>query len=215
MPDFCAAYGCSNERSTQTRARGITFHRFPKDSSLKRQWQRAVRRKGFVATERSLLCSEHFVPEDFDRTGQIVRLRQGVKPSVFNFPGHVRKKVSSRTTQASRKAEESLPVEPPQRVAEAKPHSNDDHSYALPASPTVLKARLRAALARVESLVREKRNSMVRERRAQKNVHALQEDLREKNLMNEELKDRLECYSDQALVRCVPGQPGDRRRTLA
>ena len=36
---------------------------------------------------------------------------------------------------------------------------------------------------------------MLRERRAQKNVHALLENLREKNLINEKLKDRLECYS--------------------
>ncbi|KAK1902453.1 THAP domain containing protein 7 [Dissostichus eleginoides] len=26
MPDFCAAYGCSNHRSLETRTRGITFH---------------------------------------------------------------------------------------------------------------------------------------------------------------------------------------------
>ena len=57
------------------------------------------------------------------------------------------------------------------------------------------KARLSEALARVESLEREKRSSMLRERMAKKNVHALLEDLREKNLMNEEVKDRLECYS--------------------
>ena len=70
-----------------------------------------------------------------------------------------------------------------------------NHNYALLASPTVLKARLSEALARVESLECEKRNSMLRERRAKKHVHALLENLREKNLMNEELKDRLECYS--------------------
>ena len=46
----------------------------------------------------------------------------------------------------------------------------------MPASPTVLKARLSETLARVESL-------------------ELLEDLREKNLINEELKDQLECYS--------------------
>ena len=64
----------------------------------------------------------------------------------------------------------------------------------MPASPTVLKARLSEALARVESLEREKRNSMLWEQRAKKNVHEdLLEDLREKNLINEELKDRLEC----------------------
>lgn len=74
---------------------------------------------------------------------------------------------------------------------------HQDHSYALPASPARLKARLGEALARVESLEREKRNSMLRERRAKKNVLALLEDLREKNLMNEELSDRLECYSGE------------------
>lgn len=47
----------------------------------------------------------------------------------------------------------------------------------------------------MESLERKKRNSMLQERRAKKNVHVLLEDLREKNLTNEELKDRLECYS--------------------
>ena len=26
MPDFCAAYGCSNRRCLDTRTRGITFH---------------------------------------------------------------------------------------------------------------------------------------------------------------------------------------------
>ncbi|XP_051263351.1 THAP domain-containing protein 6 isoform X3 [Dicentrarchus labrax] len=155
---------------------------FPKDNSLKRQWELAVKREGFVAAERSLLCSEHFKPDDFDRTGQIVRLRHGVKPSVFNFPSHLQKQVPSRTTKASRTAEESLPVDLPQHFPEAEPYSNV--------------AKLSEALARVESLEREKRNSMIRERRAKKNVHALLKDLRGKNLINEELKDRLECYSD-------------------
>jgi len=66
----------------------------------------------------------------------------------------------------------------------------------LSASPTVLKARLSETLTRVESLECEKEgNSLLRERRAKKNVFALLEDLKEKNLMNEGLKDRLECYS--------------------
>ena len=47
----------------------------------------------------------------------------------------------------------------------------------------------------MESLEREKRNSMLREQRAKKNVDTLLEYLIEKNLINEELKDRLDCYS--------------------
>uniref|UniRef100_A0A8C2J6K0 THAP-type domain-containing protein n=1 Tax=Cyprinus carpio TaxID=7962 RepID=A0A8C2J6K0_CYPCA len=49
--------------------------------------------EGFVVTESSKLCSEHFKPDDFDRTGQIVSLRDGVTPSVFNFPCHLQRGV--------------------------------------------------------------------------------------------------------------------------
>uniref|UniRef100_A0A3Q2PUQ3 THAP-type domain-containing protein n=1 Tax=Fundulus heteroclitus TaxID=8078 RepID=A0A3Q2PUQ3_FUNHE len=91
MPDFCLAYGCTNKRALQTRSRGITFHKFPKDTTLRKKWELAVRRDGFVATNHSMLCSEHFKEEDFDRTGQIVRLRLNVIPSIFNFPTSLQK----------------------------------------------------------------------------------------------------------------------------
>uniref|UniRef100_A0A667WXD3 THAP-type domain-containing protein n=1 Tax=Myripristis murdjan TaxID=586833 RepID=A0A667WXD3_9TELE len=93
----------------------------------------AVKREGFVAPQRSLLCSEHFKADDFDRTGQIVRLRHGVKPSVFNFPSHLQKVC----------------------VGESGAQGQEQHD---------------------------------RERREKKNMLALL-DLREKNLINEELKD--------------------------
>uniref|UniRef100_A0A8C5ETQ5 THAP-type domain-containing protein n=1 Tax=Gouania willdenowi TaxID=441366 RepID=A0A8C5ETQ5_GOUWI len=67
MPVFCAAFGCNNRCSSHYR-------------SL------VLEREGFVASDSSKLCSEHFKPDDFDRTGQIVRLRDGATPSVINFP---------------------------------------------------------------------------------------------------------------------------------
>lgn len=196
MPVFCAAYGCNNRRSIETRSHGITFHKFPSDTGLRRQWEVAIRREGFVVTESSKLCSEHFKLDDFDRTGQIVRLRDGATPSVFNFPCHLQRPVVTRNTKTSRKAEESLPVDLSQHFPESEPQPNDDHSYALPNSPTRLKARLSEALARVESLEREKQNAKARERRAKKTVKSLLEDLKEKNLINEELNERLGFHSD-------------------
>ncbi|KAF4099695.1 hypothetical protein G5714_019821 [Onychostoma macrolepis] len=70
-----------------------------------------------------------------------------------------------------------------------------DHSYALPASPTGLKTRLCEVLARVEGLEQELRNVKDRERRAKKTVCDLLEDLKGKNLINEDLKERLSFYS--------------------
>ena len=70
-----------------------------------------------------------------------------------------------------------------------------DHLYALPSCRKALKAKLDAALATVRKLRREKSNALARERRAKKNMHALLDELKERNLINEELKEKLECYS--------------------
>ncbi|XP_059364611.1 THAP domain-containing protein 2-like [Carassius carassius] len=171
MPDFCAAYGCTNARSLQTRTRGITFHKFPKCSERRRQWERALRREGFVANDRTLLCSEHFRNEDFDRTGQTVRFKAGAVPSVFNFPAHLQRPVAPRSTNASRKSGENQPMDPEQDQ---------------PPPDVALKAKLDAAMATVRKLWREKSNALARVRRAKKNMKALLEELKAKNLINEE-----------------------------
>ena len=69
----------------------LPFVRFPKSSERRGQWERALRRDGFVANDRSLLCSQHFRSEDFDRTGQTVRLKAGAVPQIFNFPAHLQR----------------------------------------------------------------------------------------------------------------------------
>ncbi|XP_072224680.1 THAP domain-containing protein 6 isoform X2 [Leuresthes tenuis] len=184
MPGSCAAWGCRNRHTFQTRLRGITFHKFPKETKVRRQWEIALRRKGFSASESSLLCSEHFKPEDFDRTGQTVRLRDGTRPAVFNFPSHLRREVTPRTTRTSKKAEEGLTVKSSLHSQETKLNldTSDDHSYALPASFSGLKAKLNDALARVESLERDKRNLKDKERRAKNTVRCLLEELQRKEV---------------------------------
>ncbi|XP_052400557.1 THAP domain-containing protein 6 isoform X1 [Carassius gibelio] len=192
MPEHCAAFSCSNRRTIASRGRGITFHKFPKDKDVRKKWEVALKREGFHASDTSVLCSHHFKEGDFDRTGQTVRLRDGVIPSVFSFPVHLQRLEKGRVTSTSRRAEESLSMasQDSQEMATSspQPQPNDDHGYALPASPTALKTRLNEALARVERLEREKKNSIAREKRAKTAVKSLLGDLREKDLINEELK---------------------------
>ncbi|KAK0143601.1 THAP domain-containing protein 6 [Merluccius polli] len=192
MPGWCSACSCSNERTVENRNRGITFHKFPKDKDVRKKWEVALRRKGFTASDYSIVCSEHFKQADFDRTGQIVRLRDGVTPSLFNFPVHLQK---ARTTATSRRAEEASKDSPEKATSHPQPQPNDDHGYALPASPTALKAKINEHLARLESLERDNKNAMSREKRAKTTVKSLLWDLREKNIINEELSEKLAFYS--------------------
>ncbi|XP_036404348.1 uncharacterized protein LOC118791172 [Megalops cyprinoides] len=90
MPSSCVAINCSVERSPDTLKQGITFHRFPKDPVRRLQWCSALRRQScdrrlWVPTKNSVLCSLHFAPDMFDRTGQTVRLRDSAVPTLFDF----------------------------------------------------------------------------------------------------------------------------------
>ncbi|XP_045912061.1 THAP domain-containing protein 6-like [Micropterus dolomieu] len=205
MPDFCAVYGCSNRHSLKTRARGITFHLFPTTGKMRRQWELALRRDGFVASDRTLLCSEHFRSED--RTGQNVRLKDGVVPNILNFPAHLQRLVATRSTTTSGRVEDNLSMDLSQDVPQpdvgatgerslSRKRQATDHLYALPACPKAIKAKLEEASARVRKLKREKSNALRREKRAKMNMRVLLEELKERNLINEELRVNPECYSD-------------------
>ncbi|KAL1006953.1 hypothetical protein UPYG_G00079590, partial [Umbra pygmaea] len=156
-------------RSLKARACGITFHLFPKTRKMRREWELALRRDSFVASDRTLLCSEHFRSEDFDRTGQNVRLKDGVVPNIFNFPAHLQRLVATRSTTTSRRVEDNLRM---------------DLSQDVPQPDVAIKARLEEASASEWKLQREKSNALRREKRAKMNMQVLLEELKEKNLIN-------------------------------
>ena len=81
-----------------------------------------------------------------------------------------------------------------------KRQATDDHFYALPACPTAVKTKLEEASARVRKLQREKINGFRRENRAKNNNQAVLEELKEKDRINEELKDKLEFYSGKIKI---------------
>ncbi|XP_060759898.1 uncharacterized protein LOC132870278 [Neoarius graeffei] len=67
MPTRCIITGCGN-----TYKDGISFHRFPKDETIKKAWVKKVRLtrakwKGPSAS--SSVCSEHFADSDFQDSG--------------------------------------------------------------------------------------------------------------------------------------------------
>ncbi|XP_043204102.1 uncharacterized protein LOC122371678 isoform X2 [Amphibalanus amphitrite] len=86
----CAAYNCVFNALTRERKEDVPLHVFPRDPTRRRQWAIAVRRKAddgglWVPQYEATICSLHFPEKDMDRTGQTVRLREGVVPTLFNY----------------------------------------------------------------------------------------------------------------------------------
>jgi len=68
----------------------IFVYRFPfsRPEVLKR-WIINMHRQDFTPSKRSVVCSDHFEEKCFDKTGQTVRLRLEVVPTLFKLPEHL------------------------------------------------------------------------------------------------------------------------------
>lgn len=70
MVNKCVAVSCnsgyaSSSSSSTTSGFKVTFHRFPKDTILRRKWLSRLSRENFTPSSHSRLCSRHFVDSDF------------------------------------------------------------------------------------------------------------------------------------------------------
>ena len=96
MGKRCVAAGCSN-----TNADGVSLFRFPRNPSLRAQWNKQVQRTRTDwkdATEYSVLCSNHFISDCFEEDSHIAaqfgiakrkRLKPDAVPTILIFIGHV------------------------------------------------------------------------------------------------------------------------------
>ncbi|XP_063242352.1 zinc finger protein 70-like isoform X2 [Bacillus rossius redtenbacheri] len=106
----CVACGCNNQpciaredgqQEENEEESKVTFHRFPKDAARRAAWIQAVHKKNWSPTTNSVLCSDHFTEDCFDRISSfMVRMREYAVPSVFPaFPDHLKKKVERLKNQ--------------------------------------------------------------------------------------------------------------------
>ena len=64
---YCCAVGCSNDSRFVSKGQGISFHRFPTEDSLLKEWLAKISRAGLTVTKDTRLCSDHFEPDCFER----------------------------------------------------------------------------------------------------------------------------------------------------
>lgn len=62
----CTVAVCNNSHS-KTRDKGISYFNFPKDPELRKEWVNLCKRDGKWNPDSCSVCSEHFLPEDFER----------------------------------------------------------------------------------------------------------------------------------------------------
>lgn len=175
----CCAVICSNRQTAENKDNGVTFHRVPKNKEQRKLWVQALCRidlstgQLWEPTNFSYICSQHFRPEDFDRTGQTVRLRKNVVPSVFLFPSNFqRKPVKKRTTNTSQRTQASDVEVPWSKDKEALENLDSsiaqaiasDHSYIITDSPRELKRKLDDLIEQAEILQQQLYNATHREK---------------------------------------------------
>ncbi len=64
MPE-CAVATCKKKKSGCTK--GTVYHSFPKDKQMVAKWVNAMKRKDRFRVETSVVCSEHFGTENYER----------------------------------------------------------------------------------------------------------------------------------------------------
>ena len=108
----CMAVDCNNDSKW---TKGISFHGLPKDDKLKNEWLAKINRVNPTISKNSVLCSEHFTPNCFERNlkAELVgvrgkaKLKQGAVPTIFSHrPAMKKRRVSSERRQEKKAKEE-------------------------------------------------------------------------------------------------------------
>src|SRR6218665_1024941 len=79
MPGNCAVATCKNTWRTEA-AKGLSFHRFPRDERLAKLWLSRCCRKDPVNVKTACICSEHFEAGQFMRDFRSELMGDAVKP---------------------------------------------------------------------------------------------------------------------------------------
>ncbi|KAL3169665.1 hypothetical protein MRX96_015499 [Rhipicephalus microplus] len=60
----CCVPNCTNSSDKSTDC-PLSFHKFPRSTAIKKQWAKAIGRAGWLPASTTVICSDHFRPDDF------------------------------------------------------------------------------------------------------------------------------------------------------
>ncbi len=94
----------------------VSFHRVPKKEPARKAWVNACKRKDKFNPDTSLICSQHFLPTDFDRDLQSEllhgkrrrKLKTGAIPTLLLLPCAQTPAISERQQRADKRERKNL-----------------------------------------------------------------------------------------------------------
>ncbi|XP_034031473.1 THAP domain-containing protein 2-like [Thalassophryne amazonica] len=98
----CFAINCLSYRNQDSKAKGITFHKFPdkdKKPQLYQAWVRNCRRDT-EPSPHARICSKHFQAKYISKTLERTYLAEDAVPDVFELPEHLKAGLYGRLWRA-------------------------------------------------------------------------------------------------------------------
>ena len=83
----------------------IDLSRFPSDEPRRKEWIKNVRRKDWMPSEKSLLCSDHFIRDFFTQSDSSKRqLKKEAIPTIFpSYPSYLQISIPKKRRELKRK----------------------------------------------------------------------------------------------------------------
>lgn len=195
----CAAFGCTNR---YVKGGPKSFHYFPmKNEELLKKWIVAIKRENFNPTKYSCLCSDHFLPSDYNlnRSENVFPvhhhkpiLKFNAVPSVFIFS---KEKKKIRKPPLSRK---------PPPVKGKKRNSDDDMSTIPAKSPKLIAPDVEdlssTISTEVPSIVHKDTTNSPTKEKLRRKVKTLQQKLRRKEKKINSMQDIISQLKDKNLL---------------
>ena len=101
---YCSAVGCNNDSRYVGKKEGVSYHKFPAEQKLQKEWLAKISRLDLKVTKDSRVCSVHFEPECYERDlkAELLQLKSskcelkpGAVPTIFDHRPKKKPRLSS------------------------------------------------------------------------------------------------------------------------